>query len=181
MARLLYVLPLLLFAAVAGYFAFPILTGKDPGILPSVMIDKAAPGNVLEPLLAAKPGIDPDSLKGEVRLVNFFASWCGPCRVEHPLLMRIAETKIVPLYGVNYKDTPAAAVEWLAELGDPYERIGRDGDGRAAIEWGLYGVPETYVVDRDGRIQYRHVGPISPRAFEEKIMPVVTALRKRGK
>ena len=181
MGRTLYLLPLLLFAGISVYFAVPILSGKDPGALPSVMIDKLAPPDALGPLITAKPGIDPDSLRGAVRLVNFFASWCGPCRVEHPLLMQLAENKIVPLYGINYKDKPADAVQWLAQLGDPFERIGRDGDGRVAIEWGVYGVPETYIVDQDGRIQYRHVGPMSARAFEETIMPIITALRERGK
>jgi cytochrome c biogenesis protein CcmG/thiol:disulfide interchange protein DsbE len=179
MGRLLYLLPLLIFFGVAAYFAAPILQGKDPHTLPSALIDKPAPAEILGPLIASKPGIDPASLNGEVRLVNFFASWCGPCRAEHPLLMEIDAKKTVPLYGVNYKDAPAAAVNWLAQLGDPFERIGRDGDGRVAIEWGVYGVPETYVVDKAGRIQYRHVGPLSRAAFEGTIMPLVAKLREK--
>jgi cytochrome c biogenesis protein CcmG, thiol:disulfide interchange protein DsbE len=180
MTRLLYLLPLLLFFGVAAYFAAPILQGKDPHTLPSAMIDKPAPDATLAPLISSKPGIDPASLKGDVHLVNFFASWCGPCRAEHPLLMEIGEAGTVPLYGVNYKDAPAAAVNWLAQLGDPFERIGRDGDGRVAIEWGVYGVPETYVVDKAGRIQHRHVGPLSREAFENTIMPLVAKLREAG-
>ena len=93
--------------------------------------------------------------------------------------MEIAANKSVQLFGVNYKDAPERAMKWLAELGDPFERIGKDHDGRAAIEWGVYGVPETYVVDKLGRIQYRHVGPLSRQAFEETVMPLVRALRKR--
>ena len=178
MTRLFALLPLFLFLGLAAYFAAPILQGKDPHTLPSVMIDRPAPPETLLPLIASKPGMDPASLVGEVRLVNFFASWCGPCRAEHPLLMQISETKTVPLYGVNYKDAPAAAVNWLVQLGDPFERIGRDGDGRVAIEWGVYGVPETYVVDKVGRIQYRHVGPLSREAFENTIMPLVARLRE---
>jgi cytochrome c biogenesis protein CcmG, thiol:disulfide interchange protein DsbE len=180
MNRLIYILPLLLFLGIAAYFATPILQGKDPHTLPSAMIDRPAPSETLKPLIASKPGIDPASLNGEVRLVNFFASWCGPCRAEHPLLMEIAENKSVPLYGVNYKDAPAAAVDWLARLGDPFERIGRDGDGRVAIEWGVYGVPETYVIDTAGRIQYRHVGPLTREAFVGTILPLVTKLREVG-
>ncbi|MDE0808901.1 MAG: DsbE family thiol:disulfide interchange protein [Alphaproteobacteria bacterium] len=178
MARLIYILPLFLFFGLAAYFAAPILQGKDPHTLPSAMIDKPSPAKILPPLIASKPGIDPASLTGEVQLVNFFASWCGPCRAEHTLLMEIGENKAVPLYGVNYKDRPSAAVNWLAQLGDPFERIGRDSDGRVAIDWGVYGVPETYVVDKAGRIQYRHVGPLSREAFEGTIMPLVTKLRE---
>ena len=180
MNRLIYILPLLLFAGLAAYFATPILQGKNPHTLPSAMIDKPAPLRPLEPLLSSKPGLGPTSLTGDVQLVNFFASWCGPCRVEHPLLMQIAAAKTVPLYGVNYKDAPEAAVNWLAQLGDPFERIGRDGDGRTGIEWGVYGLPETYVVDRAGRIQYRHVGPLSRQTFEETIMPLVNRLREQN-
>jgi cytochrome c biogenesis protein CcmG/thiol:disulfide interchange protein DsbE len=180
MARLVYLLPLLLFAAVAAYFAAPILQEKDPRLLPSAMIDKPVPAQSLPPLVSGKPGIDPASLTGEVRLVNFFASWCGPCRVEHPLLMEIGASGTVPLLGVNYKDAPAAAVNWLAQLGDPFERIGRDGDGRVAIDWGVYGVPETYVVDKAGRIQYRHVGPLSREAYRDIILPLVETLRGAG-
>jgi cytochrome c biogenesis protein CcmG/thiol:disulfide interchange protein DsbE len=180
MGRLLYLLPLVLFAAVAAYFAAPILQGKDPHTLPSAMIDKPAPDHTLPPLVNGKPGIDPASLSGEVRLVNFFASWCGPCRSEHPLLMEIGAGGAVPLYGINYKDAPEAAVNWLNQLGDPFARIGRDGDGRVAIEWGVYGVPETYVVDKAGRIQYRHVGPLSREAYRDIILPLVATLRGAG-
>ena len=151
MNRLIYILPLLLFAGLAAYFATPILQGKNPHTLPSAMIDKPAPLWPLEPLLSSKPG-----------------------------LMQIAAAKTVPLYGVNYKDAPEAAVNWLAQLGDPFERIGRDDDGRTGIEWGVYGLPETYVVDRAGRIQYRHVGPLSRQTFEEMIMPLVIRLREQN-
>ena len=180
MNRLIYILPLLLFAGLAAYFATPILQGKNPHTLPSAMIDKPAPLRPLEPLLSSKPGLGPTSLTGDVQLVNFFASWCGPCRVEHPLLMQVAASNAIPLYGVNYKDDPEAAINWLAQLGDPFERIGRDDDGRTGIEWGVYGVPETYVVDRAGRIQYRHVGPLSRQTFEETIMPLVNRLREQN-
>lgn len=180
MARFVFLLPLIVFAVIAGYFAFPILAGKDPRTLPSALIDKPAPTLALPPLLSGKPGVEPAALGGEVRLVNFFASWCAPCRVEHPILMRLAEEGEVPLVGINYKDKPEAARAWLAELGDPYARIGVDADGRAAIDWGVYGVPETYIVDAAGRIRYRHVGPITSQVLKDEILPRVASL-KAGK
>ncbi|WP_420403647.1 DsbE family thiol:disulfide interchange protein [Nisaea sp.] len=177
MARLLYLLPLLVFAVIAGYFTIPILSKKDPRLLPSVLIDKPAPGHALPPLLQGKPGFGPEDLKGEVKLVNFFASWCGPCRVEHPILMRLSAEGRVPLVGINYKDRPEAAVGWLRELGDPFGRIGVDPDGRVAIDWGVYGVPETYLVDAEGHIRYRHVGPLTGTALNDTILPMVEQLK----
>ncbi|WP_193183473.1 DsbE family thiol:disulfide interchange protein [Nisaea sediminum] len=177
MSRLLYLLPLLIFAVIAGYFTIPILTKKDPRLLPSVLIDKPAPGHDLPALLQDKPGLGPEDLKGEVKLVNFFASWCGPCRAEHPILMRLAAEGAVPLVGINYKDRPEAAIGWLRELGDPFGRIGTDSDGRAAIDWGVYGVPETYLVDAAGHIRYRHVGPLTGQALNDTLLPMVEQLR----
>ena len=177
MKRLLFLLPLLLFAVITGYFAVPILTKKDPHLLPSVMIDKPVPPHDLTPLLRDKPGVGPDVLQGEVKLVNFFASWCGPCRVEHPILMRLATETDLPLIGINYKDQQDAAEKWLRELGNPFGWIGVDRDGRAAIDWGVYGVPETYIVDADGHIRYRHVGPLTAQALRERILPMVAQLK----
>ena len=178
MGRIFYLGPLILFLAIATYFALPIIKGNDPRILPSVMINKPIPNLDLLPLLKTKPGIDQNSLRGDVRLVNFFSSWCGPCRTEHEFLMDISRSKMVTLYGINYKDKQKSAIEWLNNLGDPYKNIGRDSDGRTAIDWGVYGVPETYLVDRNGRIQYRHVGPLSGKIFNEKLAPMIIALQK---
>jgi cytochrome c biogenesis protein CcmG/thiol:disulfide interchange protein DsbE len=115
-------------------------------------------------------------LKGQVSVVNVFASWCVPCRQEHPLIQRLARE--VPVHGFNYKDRPEDAARWLDELGDPYTRTGADLDGRVAIDWGVYGVPETFVIDREGRIAYKHIGPIPPRILDEKLLPLIERLRR---
>ena len=180
MRKFIYLGPLVFFIVTTVYFALPIIQGKDPRILPSTMIEKNIPDLNLPPLLETKPGINKQALIGEIQLVNFFSSWCGPCRTEHDFLMRIRESKTIPLFGSNYKDKQKAAKTWLLDLGDPYERIGRDVDGRTAIDWGVYGVPETYLIDKHGRIQYRHVGPLSESVFKEKISPVIEALRKQS-
>jgi cytochrome c biogenesis protein CcmG/thiol:disulfide interchange protein DsbE len=117
-------------------------------------------------------------LHGQVALVNVFASWCVPCRVEHPILMRLAEKDGVQIYGINYKDDAVAARRWLDQLGNPFARIGVDGNGRAAIEWGVTGVPETFVIDRDGRVRYRHVGPIQARDLDATILPLLRTLAR---
>tara|TARA_Y100001934_G_C11938253_1_gene579013 strand:+ start:126 stop:656 length:531 start_codon:yes stop_codon:yes gene_type:complete len=176
MPRLLFILPLLLFGAIAAYFAVGLT--KDPRLIPSALIDKPAPDFDLPSLHYGKEGFAKANLGGEVKLVNVFASWCVPCKVEHPVFMRFAETNDTPLYGINYKDKKTDAVAWLDQLGDPYERIGQDLSGRVGIEWGVYGVPETYVVDREGRIRYRHVGPVLPDAMKDKILPLIEELKK---
>jgi cytochrome c biogenesis protein CcmG/thiol:disulfide interchange protein DsbE len=176
MIRALFLLPLLLFAGLAVYFAVGLT--KDPHLLPSALIDKPAPEFDLEPLKEGKPGLAKADLGGQVAMVSVFASWCVPCRAEHPVLMRLAEEKTVPLYGIAYKDQRKNALAWLDELGDPYDRIGYDITGRAGIEWGVYGVPETYIVDKEGRIRYRHVGPLFPETIEDTILPLLKELRK---
>jgi cytochrome c biogenesis protein CcmG/thiol:disulfide interchange protein DsbE len=119
-------------------------------------------------------------LKGEVSLVNVFASWCVACREEHPVLMNLRREGFVPIHGLNYKDRPEDAARWLDTLGDPYTRTGADLDGRVAIDWGVYGVPETFVVDRDGRIAYKHIGPVTPDVLEKKLRPLIASLRTGG-
>jgi cytochrome c biogenesis protein CcmG/thiol:disulfide interchange protein DsbE len=178
--RALYLLPLALFIALVGYFMIGLQ--RDPRKLPSALLDRPAPDFSLPPLVEGKPGIARADLLGEVGgggpiLVNFFASWCGPCRTEHPLLMKLAQEG-VPLTGVAYKDKPEDARAWLQQLGDPYKRIGQDRSGRTAIEFGVYGVPETYVIDRTGTIRYRHVGPVMPADLETKIRPLLAELKR---
>ena len=178
--RRLYLLPAVIFAVVVGYFLWGLVSGRDPRAVPSALVDKPVPQFDLPPLEGTGvPGLaTADLANGEVTLVNLFASWCLPCRAEHPLLMELAEGTSVRLVGINYRDDPAAGARWLAELGNPYARIGVDAAGRAAIEWGSSGVPETFVIDRDGRVRYQHIGPIHPSELEQKILPLVEALEQ---
>ena len=161
--------------ALMALFGWGLLNGGDD--LPSALIDKPVPDFSLPPVLNRDEGLSTEDLAGHVSLVNVFASWCVPCRAEHPLFMALSESGAVPLYGINYKDPPEQARAWLDELGDPYTRIGADRDGRAGIEWGVYGVPETYVIAADGTIAYRHVGPITEATLRETLMPIVRDLQ----
>lgn len=176
MKRLIYILPLLLFLVVAGYFAAGL--GGDPRAIPSALIDRPAPVFDLPAAAGAERGLSSDDLKGRPQLVNVWASWCIPCKVEHPVLMRLAEEHGVAIQGINYKDKPEDAARYLEANGDPYVGIGADADGRAGIEWGVYGVPETYVIDREGRIRYRHVGPLMPEDVQETILPILAELER---
>jgi cytochrome c biogenesis protein CcmG/thiol:disulfide interchange protein DsbE len=172
--RLLYLLPVLIFVGVGIGLAVGLT--RDPGTLPSALIDQPVPTFEL-PAIAGRegPGFSSADLEGQVSLVNVFASWCVPCRVEHPLLMALADEGVA-IYGIDYKDPADKAAGWLAELGDPYRAIGADEQGRVAIDWGVYGVPETFVVDAEGRIRHRHVGPLQPRDIEETIRPLLAEL-----
>jgi cytochrome c biogenesis protein CcmG/thiol:disulfide interchange protein DsbE len=171
----IYLLPCILFAALAAGFYGGL--GRDPNLLPSALIDQPAPQFSLPPLSGEEPRFATADLAGRVSLVNTFASWCVPCRTEHPVLNALARSKRVAIYGINYKDKAAAATAWIAELGNPYARIGVD-DGRVGIEWGVYGVPETFVVDRAGRIRYKHVGPLTQADVDRTILPLVAKLEK---
>jgi len=178
MAKLspLMIAPPVIFAALAGLFYFG-MQREDADSLPSAREGQPAPV-VAVGLLGDKPGFDDATLRDEgVKLVNFWASWCAPCRVEHPNLETLAEDAGVPIYGVNYKDEPGNALGFLDELGDPYAAIGTDASGRMALEWGVYGVPETYVIDGDGTIVLRFAGPITESIMENRILPVIEAAR----
>ena len=175
MKRLFFILPLALFLGMAVYFGIGLT--KDPRSLPSALIDQPVPDFELPALKPEKPGLATGDLKGEVALVNVFASWCVPCRAEHPLWMQLAKTGDVNIHAINWKDQRKAAVDWLDELGDPYARIGFDLENKAGIEWGVYGVPETYVIDREGRIRYKHVGPLFKETYVETIEPLLKDLR----
>lgn len=174
--RLIFLLPVLVFAAVAA--ALGIGVTIDSQIIPSVLIGKPAPRFDLPPVKGRELGLSSEDLKGKVSLVNVFASWCVACRVEHPLFMEVSRKGLVPIHGLNYKDQPQDAARWLDKLGDPYTRTGADRDGRVGIDWGVYGVPETFVVDREGRIAYKHIGPVTPEAWRETILPLIEKLRR---
>lgn len=175
--RLLFLLPVALFAILAVYLMLGLRPERDPTLVPSAMIDKPAPDFVLPGLFDDGQGLATADLLGQVTLVNFFASWCVPCRAEHPILLRLAREEGIPLYGIAYKDKPDASRAWLADLGDPFQRIGVDLSGRTAIDFGVYGVPETYVIDGEGRIRHRHVGPLTPAMLDEVILPLIAELR----
>jgi cytochrome c biogenesis protein CcmG/thiol:disulfide interchange protein DsbE len=167
---------MIVFAGIA--VAFGVGLTLRPNVIPSALIGEPVPAFELPPVKGRSLGLSSADLKGEVSLVNVFASWCVECRVEHPLFMRLAADGVVPVHGLNYKDQPNDASRWLDELGDPYTRTGADVNGRVGIEWGVYGVPETFVVDRSGRIRHKHIGALSPEAFEREILPLVERLRQ---
>lgn len=173
--RLLYLLPAALFIVLAGYFAVALTSGHDPSLLPSALIDKPAPDFTLTGF-DGKDGLSRSALQGKVAVINFFASWCVPCRVEAPLLMRLADEEHVPLYGIAYKDKPENARQYLAQLGDPYRRVGLDESGTTAINFGVYGVPETYLIDKQGHIRFRFVGPLTAEAVERELLPRIRKL-----
>lgn len=176
--RLLYAVPLVGFAGIAVAFAWGLT--RNPQELPSALIGKPVPIFNLPPVQGRRLGLSSTDLKGEVSLVNVFASWCVACRAEHPLFMQLAAGKVVPINGLNYKDAPQDAADWLDTLGDPYTRTGADRDGRVAIDWGVTGVPETFVIDASGRVAYKQVGPVTQQVLDETILPLIARLRQEG-
>lgn len=172
--RWLAALPFAVFMALAGVFLFQLVSGRDASVVPSALIGAPAPRTVLPPLEGTGlPGFDPSQFAGKVTLVNVWASWCAPCRQEHPLLMRLAQDGRIAIAGLNYKDRPENARRFLGELGNPYSAIGTDSTGRAAIEWGVYGVPETFLVGPDGTILYKHVGPFTAEVVTGALLPEI--------
>ena len=174
--------PLVLFGALAAVFYFQLVSGKDTSELPSAFIGKPVPVFDLEPLADLNangqpvPGLKSEDLLGKISLVNIFASWCVPCRQEHPALMKLAENKELTIVGINYKDQGENARRFLGTLGNPYSRVGVDRRGRTAIEWGFYGIPETLLVDQQGIVRHKIVGPIDPKKFaglKEKIQSLL--------
>jgi cytochrome c biogenesis protein CcmG/thiol:disulfide interchange protein DsbE len=149
----------------------------NPREVPSPLIGKPAPQFTLPKLQADAQQFGSKEMLGQVWIFNVWASWCTPCRVEHPLWNQLATQKLVPIVGLNYKDQPAAARRWLGELGDPYQLIVTDSDGRVGIDYGVYGVPETFVIDKKGVIRHKHIGPVSPEAMQTKIIPLVRELQ----
>ncbi len=172
--------PLVIALIFGGFFLWGLSPDRDPKEIPSVLIEQPAPEFVLEAVEGLDtPGLSRQDLSGGDRpvVVNVFASWCVPCRAEHEVLTNLVERDDIRLFGINYKDKPEDAVRWLANLGNPYERIGADSNGRAGIEWGISGVPESFIVGPDGTVLYRYVGPV---VGEEAVMKFRTALIQAG-
>jgi cytochrome c biogenesis protein CcmG/thiol:disulfide interchange protein DsbE len=168
--------PLAIFAVLLA-FLFAGLT-LNPREVPSPLVGKPAPAFNLARLDQPQRTLGTADMKGQVWLLNVWASWCVSCRIEHPLLVELARSKVVPLVGLNYKDKPDEGRAWLKEHGDPYDVSVVDRDGRVGIDWGVYGVPETFVVDKAGVIRYKHIGPVDAVALERKILPLVRELSK---
>ncbi|WP_149780122.1 DsbE family thiol:disulfide interchange protein [Roseovarius litoreus] len=173
----LMILPPVLFAGLAALFFFG-MQRENPDALPSALEGRPAPAVQVTQLADKNPFKDSDLRDGGVKLVNYWASWCAPCRVEHPHLETLADQGIT-IYGVNYKDKPDNALKFLEELGDPYAALGADANGRMALDWGLYGVPETYVIDGKGQIVLRFAGPITEKVLESTILPAIEEARSR--
>jgi len=176
--RLVVLLPLLAFLALAALFLYRLGSG-DPSKLPSALIGRPVPDTPLPPIAgllrdgATVPGIDSADFKGAVTLLNVWASWCVPCHDEAPLLMTLAADKRIRIAGINYKDQPDNARRFIGRYGNPFVAVGADGQGRASIDWGVYGVPETFVIGRDGRIAYKLIGPITPGNLDATLKPAI--------
>ena len=176
--RLVYLLPLLVFAVLGVYFWLGL--GMNPRIVPSVLIDQPVPAFDLAPIEGRDTGFKHEDLLGKVSLVNIFGSWCVACRIEHPFLMKLKRDDVVPIFGIDWRErSPDAGPKWLARHGDPYTLIGNDPESRAAIAFGVTGAPESFIVDKLGVIRYKQIGPISPEAWDETLMPIIEELRKR--
>ncbi|GGC51052.1 DsbE family thiol:disulfide interchange protein [Chelatococcus reniformis] len=179
--RRLVLIPLLVFLALAALLLVRLFGGGDPSAVPSALIGKPVPSFDLPPLPglgqdgAAVPGLKAADLKGHVTVVNVWASWCAPCRIEHPLLLQLARDPRIRLVGINYKDTPENARRFLGQLGNPFAAVGQDLSGRTGIDWGVYGVPETFVVDASGIIRHKHVGPLTPQSLSTTVAAAIGA------
>ena len=166
--------PLAIFAVLVAFLFVGLF--RDPREVPSPLVDRAAPAFSLVSLHAPQRTVSTADFRGRVWLLNVWASWCVSCRIEHPLLMELAKAKVVPIVGLNYKDKVPEGIAWLAQHGDPYLLSVVDADGRVGIDWGVYGVPETFVVDKAGMIRYKHIGPVTAEALQQTILPLVRKL-----
>lgn len=178
MRILRYLVPMGIFLGVLG-FLFAGL-GLNPREVPSPLVGKPAPAFQLQRLDDPAQTVSQQDLLGKVWMLNVWASWCAPCREEHPLVIDIARRKLVPVYGLNYKDQTQAARGWLANLGDPYTATLVDANGRVGIDYGVYGVPETFIIDRRGIIRYKHTGPLTPDVVRTRIEPLIKELQDAG-
>lgn len=171
-----FAIPLVLFILLVGFLAVGLR--RDPHEVPSPFIGKPAPTFQLAQLRDPGKTFSAADMRGKVWLLNVWASWCVTCRDEHPLLLQYARSGALPIYGLNYKDKREDALSWLAELGDPYVLSVSDSDGRVGIDYGVYGAPETYLIDRDGIIRFKQIGPVTPDIWEKTILPLAQQLNK---
>lgn len=171
-----FLVPLALFLVLAGFLAYGLTL--NPREVPSPLVDKPAPAFRLATLASPGTEVGLDDMRGQVWLLNVWASWCVACRQEHPVLMALARENVVPLVGLNYKDARPDALGWLEQHGDPYKVSVVDADGRVGIDYGVYGVPETFLIDREGVIRYKHIGPVTPEAVRDVLMPKIVELTR---
>ena len=171
-----YFIPLAVFGVLVVFLAVGLR--HDPHEVPSPLIDKPAPAFQLSQLDEPAKTFSANEMRGKVWLLNVWASWCVSCREEHPLLVELSRTKTVPIYGLNYKDKRDDALSWLRDFGNPYVLSAFDSDGRVGIDYGVYGVPETYLIDRDGIIRYKQIGPVTQEFLNDKLVPMVKELSK---
>lgn len=172
-----FLLPLTIFGIMVGFLAVGLTL--NPREIPSPLVGKAAPVFSLPQLHEQDKVFSPDDMKGQVWLLNFWASWCSGCRTEHPVLMDLAKSGAVPIYGVDYKDQRGEALAWLDQWGNPYPIVAVDMAGKVGIDYGVYGVPETYVIDKQGLIRYKQIGPLDDETVEKKILPLVKELQTK--
>jgi cytochrome c biogenesis protein CcmG/thiol:disulfide interchange protein DsbE len=171
-----FAIPLVLFILLVGFLAIGLR--HDPHEVPSPLIDKPAPAFQLAQLRDPTHTFSAADMRGKVWLLNVWASWCVTCRDEHPLLLQYARSGALPIYGLNYKDKREDALSWLGELGDPYVLSVSDTDGRVGIDYGVYGAPETYLIDRNGVIRFKQIGPVTPDIWQDTILPLAQKLNK---
>ncbi len=176
MRRIVFLFPIVVFAIIGAFFAYGLT--RDPSNIPSQLIDRPLPAFDLPAIQGMSEGMSTDDIKGEVALVNVFASWCISCHVEHPVLMQLSKAGAVPIYGLNWKDKPGDGKAWLDRYGNPYLRIGDDAQGRVAIDLGVTGAPETFVIDKEGRVRFKVIGPITEQYWVETLEPLIEKLRR---
>ena len=167
MKKQLLIFPLLFFFLILLVFFYLLMIDRNPSELPSALLGKNVPKFESESLLKNEKFISPKKFENQITLVNFFATWCKPCRDEHIYIKRFSNEKTVKVVGINYKDNPRKAILWLKKLGNPYTDIAIDNNGRIAIDWGVYGIPETFIVNSKGIIKYRHVGPVTEKIYKK--------------
>lgn len=172
-----FILPLVVFLVLAGFLYVGL--GLDPHEVPSPLIDKPAPAFNLPQLHDSAKTFSQEEMKGKVWLLNVWSSWCVSCKEEHPLLLNLAQQNVVPIYGLDYKDKKEDAEAWLNQAGNPYTLNAMDRDGRVGINYGVYGVPETYVIDKQGIIRYKQIGPVTSESLNQKILPMVAELQRK--